>query len=177
MFLLVFSHFRITLRDHKSPKPLIQMVSDFYFFLTEKPSKTKSSGNRGFKTNLLLPELFCFLGKTWFFPVFLMNPLRWNNLIVLGKIWRFRGIIWFHLFVAVLVAVFIAAAAGNQGKCHDQSEDQCQNATFWITIAVAHFRILLFRLIHSIRSCSLSFSVRSSSSDTFLASISNSCCV
>ena len=83
----------------------------------------------------------------------------------------------FHLFVAVLVAVFIAAAAGNQGKCHDQSEDQCQNATFWITIAVAHFRILLFRLIHSIRSCSLSFSVRSSSSDTFLASISNSCCV
>ena len=93
---ILFNQIRYEHPHHKSPKPLIQMVSDFYFFLTEMPSKTKSSGNRGFKTNLLLPELFCFPGKTWFFPVFLMNPLRWYNLIVLGKIWRFRGIIWFH---------------------------------------------------------------------------------
>ena len=48
---------------HKSPKPLIQSVSDFYFFLTEKPCKSTSSGNRGFKLSLLLPELFCVSGE------------------------------------------------------------------------------------------------------------------
>ena len=59
---------------HKSPKPLIQMVSDFYFFLTEKPSKTKSSGNRGFKLSLLLPELFVFSWNAPFFCFQLWTP-------------------------------------------------------------------------------------------------------
>ena len=71
---------------HKSPKPLIQSVSDFYFFLTEKPCKSKSSGNRGFKLSLLLPELFCFPGKIIYFYDFQMNPLPRNNLKVWGKI-------------------------------------------------------------------------------------------
>ena len=56
------------------------------FFLTEKPCKTKSSGNRGLKTTSLLPELFCFPGKFIYFYDFQMNPLPRNNMIVRGKI-------------------------------------------------------------------------------------------
>ena len=81
-----FDPSKLTDYIHKSPKPLIQSVSDFYFFLTEKPCKTKSSGNRGFKVSLLLPELFCFPEKIIYFYVFQMNPLPRNNLIVWGII-------------------------------------------------------------------------------------------
>ena len=46
----------------------------------------KSSGNRGFKSNSLLTELFCVQMKTIYFYDFQMNPLTRNNLIVRGKI-------------------------------------------------------------------------------------------
>lgn len=60
--------------DHKSPKPLIQSVSDFYFFLLKRPWKTKGSGNRGFKLTSLLPEFFVFRGKSYIFMIFRWTP-------------------------------------------------------------------------------------------------------
>ena len=58
----------------------------FIFFLTEKPCKTESSGNRGFKWSLLLPELFCFSGKFIYYYDFQMNPLTRKSMIVWGKV-------------------------------------------------------------------------------------------
>ena len=74
--------------DHKSPKPLMQSVSDFYFFLTEKPCKSTSSGNRGFKSTSLLPELFCFPGEIIHFYDSPM-PLARNNFCKIPYL-RFR---------------------------------------------------------------------------------------
>ena len=72
--------------DHKSPKPLIQSVSDFSFFSIEKALENKGFWQQGVQIDLLAARIFCFPGKIIYFYDFQMNPLVRNNLIVREKI-------------------------------------------------------------------------------------------
>ena len=68
--------------DHKSPKPLIQSVSDFYFVPIEKTLENKGFWQQGVQIKPLAARAFCVPGKIIYFYDFQMNPLVGNNLIV-----------------------------------------------------------------------------------------------